>query len=148
MILIVLPLLVRNRTRLEDVDSIRNDEGSLVSIVVPARNEAGNIGACVATLLDSAYPRREIIVVDDGSTDGTGDIARILAERGEGMVRLIESAPLPDGWVGKCWACWQGYEAARGDVLLFTDADTRHDEALLGHAVGALRATGASLLSV
>lgn len=148
MILIVLPLLVRNRPRLEDVDPIRDDEGPLVSIVVPARNEAENIGACVATLLDSGYPRREIIVVDDGSTDGTGDIARILAERGEGMVRLIESAPLPDGWVGKCWACWQGFEAARGDVLLFTDADTRHDEALLGHALGALHANSASLVSV
>lgn len=147
-IAIVLPLIVRNRPRLEDVAPLEGPDLPLVSIIVPARNEAENIGACVATLLDSSYPNREIIVVDDHSTDGTGDIARILAERGGGMVRLIEAAPLPDGWVGKCWACWQGYHAARGDVLLFTDADTRHDEALLGHALGALRATGASLLSV
>ncbi|HEU5208720.1 MAG TPA: glycosyltransferase [Longimicrobiales bacterium] len=147
-IAIVLPLIVRNRPRLEDVAPRDDADGPLVSIIVPARNEAENIGTCVATLLDSSYARREIIVVDDHSTDGTGDIARILAERGGGMVRLVESAPLPEGWVGKCWACWQGYQAARGDVLLFTDADTRHDEALLAHALGALRDTGASLVSV
>lgn len=146
-IALVLPLIVRNRPRLEEVPPADGDD-RLVSIIVPARNEAENIGTCVATLLDSNYARREIIVVDDHSTDGTPDIVRILAKRGEGMVKLVESAPLPEGWVGKCWACWQGYQAARGDVLLFTDADTRHDEALLSHALGALNQSGAALVSV
>ena len=146
-IALVLPLIVRNRPRLEEVQPTEGD-GRLVSIIVPARNEAENIGTCVATLLDSNYARREIIVVDDHSTDGTPDIVRILAQRGEGMVKLVESEPLPEGWVGKCWACWQGYQAANGDVLLFTDADTRHDEALLSHALGALDQSGAALISV
>ncbi|MHB1168986.1 MAG: glycosyltransferase family 2 protein [Longimicrobiales bacterium] len=146
-IALVLPIIVRNRPRLEEVPPADGDD-RLVSIIVPARNEAENIGTCVATLLDSNYARREIIVVDDHSTDGTPDIVRILAKRGEGMVKLVESAPLPEGWVGKCWACWQGYQAARGDVLLFTDADTRHDEALLSHALGALNQSGAALVSV
>ncbi len=146
-IALVLPLIVRNRPRLEEVQPTEGD-GRLVSIIVPARNEAENIGTCVATLLDSNYARREIIVVDDHSTDGTPDIVRILAQRGEGMVKLVESEPLPEGWVGKCWACWQGYQAANGDVLLFTDADTRHDEALLSHALGALDQFGAALISV
>jgi chlorobactene glucosyltransferase len=120
----------------------------LVSIVVPARNEAENISACVATLLNSEYEEREIIVVDDGSVDGTADIARILASHSDGGLRLVEGEPLPSGWLGKNWACWQGYRAATGELLLFTDADTRHDDALLGHAVGALAATGADLVSV
>lgn len=148
LVAVLLPLLVRNRPRLERIAPVTDGTGPLVSIIVPARNEAENIGACIATLLDAQYPRREIIVVDDHSTDGTADIARILAARGGGVLRLIESEPLPDGWVGKCWACWQGYQAAQGDVLLFTDADTRHDEMLLGHALGALQKSGASLVSV
>ena len=147
-ITLLLPFVLRNRPRLERVPPVENGDGPLVSIVVPARNEAHNIGACVTMLLASGYERREIVVVDDHSTDGTGDIARILAERSDGAVRVIESQPLPEGWVGKCWACWQGYQAAHGDVLLFTDADTRHDERLLGHALGALRRTGAALVSV
>lgn len=147
-IAVLLPLLLRDRPRLERIAPVENGAGPLVSIIVPARNEAENIGACLATLLDSGYANREIIVVDDHSTDGTGEIARILAERADGAIRLVEGQPLPDGWVGKCWACWQGYQAARGDVLLFTDADTRHDEQLLPRTLGALRTTNAALVSV
>ncbi len=147
-IAVVLPLLLRDRPRLDRVTPVATVDGPLVSIIVPARNEAANIGACIATLLDSAYANREIIVVDDHSTDGTGDIARILAERGGGAVRQREGQPLPDGWVGKCGAGWPGYGAARGEVLLFTDADTRHDEQLLPHALGALRSAGVALVSV
>lgn len=148
LIALLLPFVLRNRPRLERVPPLEHGTGPLVSIIVPARNEAPNIGACVAMLLASGYDRREIIVVDDHSIDGTADIARILAARADGAVRVITSEPLPDGWVGKSWACWQGYRAARGDVLLFTDADTRHDERLLGHALGALHRTGAALVSV
>jgi chlorobactene glucosyltransferase len=124
------------------------DGGPMVSIIVPARNEAANISACVSTLLNSTYHPREIILVDDNSADGTGDIARILADRSDGTLRLVEGEPLPPGWLGKAWACWQGYRASKGDILLFTDADTRHDDALLGHAVGALDAHSADLVSV
>jgi chlorobactene glucosyltransferase len=102
----------------------------------------------VASLLNSVYPRREIIVVDDDSIDGTGDILRILEEHSNGGLRIVTGAPLPAGWLGKPWACWQGYQLARGEVLLFTDADTRHDDALLGHAVGALRNREADMVSV
>ena len=145
---LLFPLLMRRRPLLSDEPAVLGGDGPLVSIIVPARNEAANIGACVTTLLDSGYTNREIIVVDDHSTDGTGDIARILANRAGGAVRVIDGRPLPDGWVGKCWACWQGYEAARGDVLLFTDADTRHDDKLLPHALGALRRREVALVTV
>src|SRR5688572_13196682 len=126
----------------------RSEDAPLVSIIVPARNEAENISTCVASLLNSVYPRREIIVVDDDSVDGTGDIVRVLEEHSNGGVRIVSGAPLPDGWLGKPWACWQGYQLARGELLLFTDADTRHDDALLGHAVGALHNREADLVSV
>lgn len=119
----------------------------MVSIIVPARNEAANIGPCVRSLLSTRYPSWELIVVDDESDDGTGDILHALAAHGIENFRVIAGAPLPRGWFGKPWACWQGYEAARGELLLFTDADTRHEPALLGHAVGAMLAEGAAMVS-
>lgn len=123
-------------------------EGPRVSVIVPARNEAGNIGPCLAAILRSSYENREIIVVDDQSTDGTGDIVRALEARTESALRLVDGGVLPDGWYGKPWACWQGYRAAAGDVLLFTDADTRHECDLLGRTVTALEQEGADLLTV
>jgi chlorobactene glucosyltransferase len=142
------PFVFSSRPRIDEHAAPPADDSPLVSVIVPARNEAENIGACASSLLASTYPRREIIIIDDNSTDGTGDIVRVLAERGDGDVQLIVGKPLPDGWLGKCWACWQGYEAARGELLVFTDADTRHARTFLGHAVGALRTARVDLLSV
>ena len=145
---VLFPLMLLHRSRVRRYPRLSADAAPFVSIIVPARNEAENIGACVATLVNSEYPALEVIVVDDQSTDGTAEVVRIIAERSAGRVRLVEGESPPAGWIGKSWACWQGYQAARGTVLLFTDADTRHDDALLGHAVGALHATSADLLSV
>lgn len=134
------------RPRLRAYPSMR--EGPRVSIIVPARNEAGNIGVCLATLAHSSYANREIIVVDDRSTDGTGDIVRALEARSDGSIRLLEGEEVPEGWCGKPWACWQGYRAATGDVLLFTDADTSHEADLLGRTLTALEQEGPDLLTV
>jgi chlorobactene glucosyltransferase len=123
-------------------------DGPLVSIIVPARNEAANLGPLLASLARTTYGRREVIVVDDRSTDGTGDIVRALRERTDGWVKLVDGADLPLGWYGKPWACWQGYRAARGDVLLFTDADTRHEPDLLGRSIAALEDRKADLLTI
>jgi chlorobactene glucosyltransferase len=142
------PLVFKSRPRIDEVASPSPDASPLVSVIVPARNEAENIGICAASLLASRYPRREIIIIDDGSTDGTGDIVRVIAERGDGDLRILDGQPLPAGWLGKCWACWQGYQEARGELLVFTDADTRHHENFLGHAVGSMRSARADLLSV
>ncbi|MGH7482055.1 MAG: glycosyltransferase, partial [Longimicrobiales bacterium] len=122
-----------------------------VSVIVPARNEVSNIGACVASLLDSRYARArrcDVIIVDDESTDGTREVAQALAERSDGALRVVRGEPLPDGWVGKPWACWQGVGHAEGELILFTDADTRHDPELLGHAVAALLRENVDLLTV
>ena len=124
-------------------------EGPLVSVIVPARNEAGNIAPLLSSLARTNYPTREVIVVDDRSTDGTGDIVEALQARTTGeWLRLIHGADVPEGWFGKPWACWQGYQAAKGEVLLFTDADTRHEPDLLGRSVAALRATSADLFTI
>ena len=145
--LLIMPLMLLRRPRLNSFPPPSGD-APLVSIIVPARNEAVNISVCLASLLNSEYPDFEIIVVDDGSSDGTDDIVRILAEHSDGRVHLVNGEPLPPGWLGKPWACWQGYRRARGDLLLFTDADTRHEERLLGHAVGALTRHSADMTSV
>jgi chlorobactene glucosyltransferase len=146
--LLIMPLMLLRRPRLSAFAPQAADGAPLVSIIVPARNEAVNISVCLASLLNSVYPNFEIVVVDDGSSDGTGDIVRILADHSDGRVQLIDGEPLPAGWLGKPWACWQGYRRASGELLLFTDADTRHEERLLGHAVGALLSRGADMTSV
>jgi chlorobactene glucosyltransferase len=147
-LVLALPLFLRRRPRLSTFAPPLPDDAPLVSVIVPARNEAVNISICVASLLNSLYPKFEVIVVDDDSVDGTSDIVRILVEHSADRLQLVDGTPLPEGWLGKPWACWQGVQRARGELLLFTDADTRHDEMLLGHAVGALQAHRADLVSV
>jgi chlorobactene glucosyltransferase len=119
----------------------------LVSIIIPARNEERNIERCVRSVLMAQYPRFEVIVVDDHSVDRTSEIARHIAAQDE-RVRVVHAPDLPLGWFGKQWACATGAGAARGELLLFTDADTWHATDLLPRSVNALRARGADLLSV
>ena len=122
-------------------------DGPLVSVVIPARNESRVIATVLESVRASRYPSLEIIVVDDRSTDDTAErVATVAAQ--DSRVRLIEGEPLPDGWFGKPWACVQGARAARGEILVFTDADTRHAPDLLPHAVGALGAERADLLTI
>lgn len=117
-----------------------------VSVLVPARNEENNIEACVRSLLKQDYPDYEVLVLDDHSTDRTGAILERLA--GEfSHLRVLKGAPLPPGWFGKHWACHQLAQAAQGELLLFTDADTRHAPAMLRHAVSAQMAEDADLLT-
>ena len=96
----------------------------LVSICIPARNEAGNIGACVEAVLASRWPSLEVIVVDDRSTDETAVRAR---EAGPDDERLfvVEGTEPPPGWAGKPWACRRAAGEARGQILCFVDADVR-----------------------
>ena len=114
----------------------------LVSVIIPARNEARNIERCVRSILAAAYPSLEVIVVDDGSTDGTGDLAERLG------ARVVRGTELPAGWFGKQWAMIQGYRAARGELLLFADADTKHEPELIPRAVAALATERVDLLSI
>lgn len=92
-----------------------------VSVVIAARNEEEDLPATLDCLLAQDYPNLEIIVAEDGSTDRTGEVIDARAPR----VRRVNPPPLPTGWVGKSWACWNGARAATGDWLLFEDADVR-----------------------
>jgi 4,4'-diaponeurosporenoate glycosyltransferase len=107
-----------------------------VSVVVPARNEERRIAPLLVSLAREARPPHEIIVVDDGSSDGTAALARSQG------ARVIEAPPMPGGWTGKSWACWIGAGAASGDILLFLDADTRLEEGGLASLLATLEQRG------
>jgi chlorobactene glucosyltransferase len=125
----------------------RSVPGERVSVLIPARNEERNIRRCVQSLLAQEYTPFEVWVLDDGSTDATAAIVAEMAER-DGRLHLIEGSPLPQGWMGKNYACHQLAELAEGDWLLFVDADTYHHPGALAWAVGAARQNEADLLSL
>jgi len=113
-----------------------------VSIIVPARNEEASLGDCLTSLIGQTGPAFEIIVVDDGSTDRTREMAQSFAG-----VRVISSDPLPNGWTGKNNAVIAGAKVARAQWLLFTDADTVHLPGSLARALAEAKRVGADLLS-
>jgi chlorobactene glucosyltransferase len=99
----------------------------VVSVVLPARDEQDNIQKCLDSLVRQDYQNYEIIAVNDSSTDATGEILhKLAASNSEREITIINLERKPIGWVGKNWACFQGYKRSSGQVLLFTDADTIH----------------------
>lgn len=119
----------------------------LVSILIPARDEAAVIGDTVGALLSQTYPHIELLVLDDQSSDGTAAVARDAAGD-SGALRVLAGKPLPPGWLGKNWACQQLAEAATGDLLLFTDADVRWRPDAVAALVADRQALQADLLTV
>ena len=138
---------VHGSKSLDDESGSTPPDPPLVSVVIPARNESHNIERCVRSVLTSDYPRLEVIVVDDGSTDGTGEIARRSAGT-DSRVRVIETGALPAGWFGKQWACETGARHSHGEIILFTDADTVHSSDLVTRSVNAMLRRSADLFSV
>ena len=117
-----------------------------VSVLIPARDEERNIGACFGSLIQQDYPDYEVLVLDDNSTDRTAEIVRGLAA-GDARHRLIGGQPLPEGWTGKNWACHQLSQAATGEWLIFTDADTIHAPGAVAAIVAQAVQERADLLS-
>lgn len=118
----------------------------LVSVILPARNEATYIDRCIASLRKQDYENYEIIAIDDSSTDQTPNI--IASHTSDQKVRHISAGPKPDGWSGKSWACSEGYKSARGELLLFTDADTVHAPNAISAAVNDLMELQLDVLTV
>ncbi len=148
----VLARRLRTTPSLDDIDVTATTATTAapvprVSIVLPARNEAAHITACIRSIRASTWPDLELVVVDDHSTDGTGALAREAAA-GDARVKIVDAPALPAGWFGKQWACQSGAAHATGSLLLFTDADTRHAPDLVVRMVGMRERRGAELLSV
>ncbi|HEX9414825.1 MAG TPA: glycosyltransferase, partial [Ktedonobacterales bacterium] len=121
--------------------------GPLVSILIPARNEARAIARCVESLAQQDYPRCEILVLDDQSEDATATIVDQLAQHYP-HVQLIRGQPLPPDWHGKAYACAQLAQAARGEWLLFVDADSVHAPACVSTALRQAAEQRADLLTM
>jgi glycosyltransferase involved in cell wall biosynthesis len=116
-----------------------------VSAIIPARNEEPVIATCIESL--ARQPEiSEVVVVDDQSTDGTTHVVRKLIDK-YAHVRLLQAGRLPDGWVGKNHALWIGVQHAKGDWLLFTDADAEHEPGSAGRALQFAREREADLVS-
>lgn len=123
--------------RLKSLDMPPISNFPKISVILPARNEETYISRCLESILNQDYPNFEIIAINDSSSDETGDIILTYSKKYDKIV-AVNPGPKPDGWVGKSWACYQGYRKATGDLLLFTDADTRHSSSLMSLAVGHL----------
>lgn len=112
----------------------------LVSVIVPARNEAKNISQLLNSLQQLHYHQTEIIVVDDESSDDTVVVASQYPAK-------VITTKTPQGWLGKSWACQAGAEIASGKYLLFTDADTVHHPDSLDRAIAFIERTNVKLMS-
>jgi glycosyltransferase involved in cell wall biosynthesis len=118
----------------------------LISAIIPAKDEEATLADCLASVCAQTYPRLEILVVDDRSTDRTAEIARDFA-RADARVRVIAIDELPPGWTGKTHALQRAADEARGDWFWFLDADTRHGPDNLSIVMEYARTHGAALAS-
>jgi len=119
----------------------------LVSVIIPARNEEKNIGRCLESFIEQDYKNIEILVIDDRSTDQTRDIIETMARAHPAIKPLQCKVAPPEGWTGKNNALVQAVEHARGEFILFADADTWHYPNSVRHAVAYARSKKAHLVS-
>jgi glycosyltransferase involved in cell wall biosynthesis len=118
-----------------------------VSIIVPARNEEKLISKCLDSLLKQDYGNYEIIAIDDSSEDSTGMILKKYAEHNSKIIH-VTARPKPEDWMGKNWACMEGYKKISGKLLLFTDSDTKFASNLVSLAVSHLLSSNLDALTV
>ena len=141
--------MYKSFTRTPYLDKFNNSSKQTpkVSIILPARNEEKFIGKCLESFIQQDYENYEIMAVDDSSDDRTWQIIEKYAASSEKVVP-IKAKPKPDGWMGKNWACMEGFNRASGDLLLFTDADTRYSEKVISFAVTHLLSEKLDVLTV
>ena len=117
-----------------------------VSIILPARNEEEFLGKCLNSLIVQDYNDYEIVVIDDSSEDKTAEIISEYAKKSSKVIP-VSARKKPEGWMGKNWACMEGYKKATGELLLFTDADTKHAKNVISLAVAHLNSFNLDALS-
>lgn len=124
LIVVVIVYLTVNMIYLVRLDPVSHelDDPPMVSVCVPARDEERGIRACLESLLEQDYPKFEVIVVNDHSTDHTGELIHELTGKDSRLITLA-GEDLPKGWLGKPFALYQAFQKAKGEILLFTDAD-------------------------
>ena len=125
----------------------KEHEKQKVSVILPARNEEKFIEKCLDSLVKQDYDDYEIIAINDSSNDSTGNIMKKYSEKFSKVI-FVDAKPKPDGWMGKNWACMEGYKKASGDLLLFTDADTTHTNSVISLAVSHLLSLKLDALTV
>ena len=147
LVIFLINLILNLRSlRIPDRNSKVPQPAPLISVLVPARNEDENIRTCLESLQQQDYPNFEILVLDDNSMDSTAAIANEMASR-DSRINLYFGEPLSDDWAGKCFACYQLAQKAKGDWLLFVDADTTHEPHMLRSVLALAMELKTSLLS-
>ena len=126
---------------------LNSDQGYLISVLIPARNEKENIRIILNDLISQSYQNIEIIVFDDQSEDQTSQIVQELIAA-DSRIKLVRSENLPDGWLGKNFACHSLSRLAKGDYFLFLDADVRVRGDIIQAAVSYADKYGLGLLSI
>lgn len=147
-IIAFLLLIVKPVRQLTNITFLDLERAPSVGVIIPARNESKNIEECLASLTKSRYPNFEIIVVDDRSEDGTAELARTVPPGNAKRLVVIDGEALPEGWLGKPWACQQGARATSAELLVFADADTTHGDRLLSRSITELQNEDTDLLNV
>jgi glycosyltransferase involved in cell wall biosynthesis len=127
--------------------TLNQAEPPLVSALIPAKDEEAALADCLGSVCRQNYPRLEIIVIDDRSTDRTGEIAREFASR-DSRVKMLRNDQLPSGWTGKTFVLQRAADQARGQWLWFLDADTIHSPEFLGVMTEYARSQNAVLVSL
>ncbi|MHB8602775.1 MAG: glycosyltransferase family 2 protein [Nitrosotalea sp.] len=118
-----------------------------VSVILPARNEEMFIEKCINSLLEQDYQNYEIIAIDDMSDDNTGELIEKIAKKNSKVIH-VTAGPKPEKWIGKNWACIEGFKRSSGELLLFTDADTTHTNKTISLSVDHLLSEGLDSLTV
>ena len=124
----------------------KNHNSPKVSVILPARNEEEFLGKCLDSLIKQDYENYEIIVIDDSSEDDTEKIILEYTKKSS-KITHVSAQPKPEGWMGKNWACMEGYKKSTGELLLFTDADTEHKKNVISLAVSHLLSSNLDALS-
>ena len=118
-----------------------------VSVILPARNEEDFISKCLETLSSQDYKDFEIIAIDDSSEDKTGKIIKEFSKKNSKIIH-VTAREKPENWMGKNWACMEGFKKATGKIMLFTDADTKFEENVITLAVSHLQSENLDALTV